>query len=137
MMTHAKEAAYTERPKDPVCGMDVLPQSAADTVSHAGQTYYFCSRGCASKFKSDPHKYVESKPELQHSLAASDVRTCPMHPEVRQKGPGNCPTCGMALEPAMPAAPLTRTEYTCPMHPEIVRDEPGTCPICGMALEPR
>ncbi len=63
--------------------------------------------------------------------------TCPMHPEVRQIGPGTCPKCGMALEPVTVAAPTRRTEYTCPMHPEVVRDGPGTCPICGMALEPR
>ncbi len=63
--------------------------------------------------------------------------TCPMHPEVRQIGPGTCPKCGMALEPATVAAPTHRMEYTCPMHPEIVREGPGTCPICGMALEPR
>src|SRR5258706_10181296 len=63
--------------------------------------------------------------------------TCPMDPEVRQEGPGDCPKCGMALEPVIAAAPATKTEYTCPMHPEIVRDEPGSCPICGMALEPR
>ena len=62
---------------------------------------------------------------------------CPMHPEIRQKGPGSCPKCGMALEPLVEPIPTTRTEYTCPMHPEIVRDEPGNCPICGMALEPR
>ncbi len=59
-----------------------------------------------------------------------------MHPEVRQDKPGNCPKCGMALEPVTaPAA--SRVEYTCPMHPEIVRSEPGNCPICGMALELR
>ena len=63
--------------------------------------------------------------------------TCPMHPEVHKTGPGNCPKCGMALEPATVAMPASRTEYTCPMHPEIVRDHPGNCPICGMALEPR
>jgi len=63
--------------------------------------------------------------------------TCPMDPEVRRVGPGDCPKCGMALEPVIAATPATKTEYTCPMHPEIVRDEPGSCPICGMALEPR
>ena len=63
--------------------------------------------------------------------------TCPMHPEVRQAGPGSCPKCGMALEPVMPALQAPRVEWTCPMHPEIVRDASGTCPICGMALEPR
>jgi Cu+-exporting ATPase len=61
--------------------------------------------------------------------------TCPMHPEVRQRGPGKCPKCGMMLEPVVAATP--RTEWTCPMHPQIVRDAPGSCPICGMALEPR
>ena len=65
------------------------------------------------------------------------IYTCPMHPEVRQERPGECPKCGMALEPVLAAVPATRTEWTCPMHPEIVRDEAGSCPICGMALEPR
>jgi len=61
--------------------------------------------------------------------------TCPMHPEVRQPGPGSCPKCGMALEPEVPLA-AAATQYTCPMHPEIMRSEPGACPKCGMALEP-
>jgi P-type Cu+ transporter len=61
--------------------------------------------------------------------------TCPMHPEIRQPGPGNCPKCGMTLEPLAPTG--SRTEWTCPMHPQIIRDAPGSCPICGMALEPR
>ncbi len=60
-----------------------------------------------------------------------------MDPEVRRQGPGDCPKCGMALEPVVATAPATKTEYTCPMHPQIVRDKPGSCPICGMALEPR
>ncbi|HSR54846.1 MAG TPA: copper-translocating P-type ATPase, partial [Alphaproteobacteria bacterium] len=61
----------------------------------------------------------------------SGTYTCPMHPEVRKDGPGSCPDCGMALEPAGPAV-----IYTCPMHPEIRQPQPGNCPICGMALEP-
>jgi len=65
------------------------------------------------------------------------VYTCPMHPEVRQSGPGACPKCGMALEPVEPVAAPSKTEWTCPMHPEIVRNAPGSCPICGMALEPK
>jgi P-type Cu+ transporter len=69
-------------------------------------------------------------------MTADDrMYTCPMHPEVRQRGPGNCPKCGMTLEPVVASGP--RTEWTCPMHPQIVRDAPGSCPICGMALEPR
>jgi Cu+-exporting ATPase len=69
--------------------------------------------------------------------ASSNEYTCPMDPEVRQQGPGDCPKCGMALEPVVAALPVTKTEYTCPMHPEIIRDAPGSCPICGMALEPK
>ena len=63
--------------------------------------------------------------------------TCPMHPEVRQSAPGNCPKCGMALEPVTTTPLSARTEYVCPMHSQIVRSEPGNCPICGMTLEPR
>lgn len=63
--------------------------------------------------------------------------TCPMHPEVKQSGPGACPKCGMALESLIPVIPRTNTEWVCPMHPEIVRDAPGSCPICGMVLEPK
>jgi Cu+-exporting ATPase len=68
---------------------------------------------------------------------ATTTYTCPMHPEVQSAQPGNCPKCGMALEPVETPRPASRTEWVCPMHPEIVRGEPGNCPICGMALEPR
>ena len=64
------------------------------------------------------------------------IYTCPMHPEIRQEQPGDCPKCGMALEPVTPQKPESGVRYTCPMHPEIIRDKPGNCPICGMALEP-
>jgi nucleoside-diphosphate-sugar epimerase/uncharacterized membrane protein len=65
------------------------------------------------------------------------MHACPMHPEVCQSSPGNCPRCGTALEPAEPAEPAQAAEYTCPMHPEVVASEPGRCPKCGMALELR
>src|SRR5678816_2725576 len=68
--------------------------------------------------------------------ARDRIYTCPMHPEIRQSGPGSCPKCGMALEPV--AAPVVQTrQWVCPMHPQIVKDAPGNCPICGMALEPK
>ena len=79
---------------------------------------------------------IAAVPEAARNVASNEY-TCPMDPEVRQQGPGDCPKCGMALEPLVPALPATKTEYTCPMHPEIVRDAPGSCPICGMALELR
>jgi Cu+-exporting ATPase len=71
------------------------------------------------------------------AVLGSPIYTCPMHPEIRQAQPGNCPKCGMALEQVVEPGPGPRTQYVCPMHPEVVRDEPGNCPICGMALEPR
>jgi Cu+-exporting ATPase len=82
------------------------------------------------------------KPEgkTMTKYAHGTTYTCPMHPEVRLEKPGNCPECGMALEPMDPMASKafkTQIEYVCPMHPEIIRSEPGFCPKCGMALEPR
>jgi len=135
---------------DPVCKMTVEPGRAAGTAAHESKTYYFCSAHCKSAFERDPAKYVDSgKPghagHAGHGKAGPAVTevsgrglyTCPMHPEIRQPGPGSCPKCGMALEPETPSASAARTEYTCPMHPEVVREQPGNCPICGMALEPR
>lgn len=90
--------------------------------------------------QSEPETYPGRERE-QQKLAAqasgSGQYTCPMHPEVRQPGPGTCPKCGMALEPVAAVQPAAREkiEYVCPMHPDVVRSEPGSCPICGMALE--
>ncbi len=145
----AKEIASTPAApgpaaKDPVCGMTARPDSP-HRLEHAGRLYLFCSAGCLTKFQADPGRYLGSTtsaaPERTPPPAApagGDAKyTCPMHPEVRQQGPGSCPKCGMALEPAGIPTPATKTEWTCPMHPQIVRDKPGNCPICGMALEPR
>ena len=90
----------------------------------------------ASDVAAQPVLKVAAIPHSARESAPNEY-TCPMDPEVRQRGPGDCPKCGMALEPVVAALPLTKTEYTCPMHSEIARDAPGSCPICGMALEPR
>jgi Cu+-exporting ATPase len=121
---------------DPVCKMTIEDKDAAARSTYKGKTYYFCSKPCKADFDKDPESFVGAKSMSRVSESTAE-HTCPMHPEVRQKGPGSCPKCGMALEPAAPLMPATKTEWTCPMHPEIVRDAPGTCPICGMALEPR
>lgn len=124
--------------KDPVCGMQVDPENAPHKSAHKGTDYFFCCGGCKTKFDASPERYLHPSPELPAAPAAQGVEyTCPMDPEVKQIGPGACPKCGMALEPATLQLPSTRLEYTCPMHPEVVRSEPGACPICGMALEPR
>jgi len=107
--------------KDPVCGMTVEPEKAAGKVEHAGKTYYFCSKGCAERFSRESEKFLAATEtaEMDHhhappehgamqrsapavSSAADEKKaryTCPMHPEIIQIGPGNCPICGMALEP--------------------------------------
>ncbi|REK04466.1 MAG: heavy metal translocating P-type ATPase [Acidobacteria bacterium] len=122
--------------QDPVCGMEVDPRTASRRTEAAGQVFYFCSDGCLAKFELDPERYLGATAPMSAHGDSLATYVCPMDPEVRQQGPGNCPKCGMALEPETPALG-SRTEYTCPMHPEIVRNEPGSCPICGMALEPR
>jgi Cu+-exporting ATPase len=85
--------------KDPVCGMSVDPHTAEHRSEHAGKTWYFCSSGCKSKFNDAPEKYLGDKSEQEEPVAPGTMFTCPMHPEIRQQGPGDCPICGMALEP--------------------------------------
>ena len=92
----------TSGAKDPVCGMSVDPATAKHQAEHAGQTYYFCCNGCKTKFSADPEKYL--KPREPEPVIEGAIYTCPMHPEIRQEGPGTCPICGMALEPEMPTA---------------------------------
>ena len=85
---------------DPVCGMTISPADAVGTVDHNGQTYYFCSDTCLQQFRENPAAFVVAKPHPVTTAADADAEyTCPMHPEIRQKGPGSCPICGMALEP--------------------------------------
>jgi P-type Cu+ transporter len=137
--SHAPHAAVAPAEAlDPVCGMTISPDDAVGHVDHKGQTYYFCSESCLEQFKADSERFVSRNRPVAATTPADMEReyTCPMDPDVRQKGPGACPKCGMALEP-VDVAPVTKTEWTCPMHLEIVRDAPGSCPICGMALEPR
>ena len=135
--------------KDPVCGMDVHPETAKRRLDHSGKTYYFCSPGCLEKFSAHPEEYLQrqsassGRGTVQIDAAPAKpgppqpgAYVCPMCPEVRKTQPGPCPSCGMALESEMPVS-RTRTEYICPMHPQIIRSGPGSCPICGMALEPR
>jgi P-type Cu+ transporter len=97
--------------------MTVDPARAAATADHAAKTYFFCSKGCAQKFRADPEKYLVEKPPAHSPRPAPLVQLGTVRPTA--------------------AHAAKTTEYTCPMHPEIVRQKPGACPICGMALEPR
>jgi Cu+-exporting ATPase len=92
--------------KDPVCGMMVDPERTEHHADHHGETFHFCSARCHDKFVAAPEQYLkpEAKPAApekagQASPQKGVIYTCPMHPEIRQEGPGNCPICGMALEP--------------------------------------
>ncbi len=149
---------------DPVCGMTVRLDAGKPSFEYKGSRYHFCCAKCRDTFASDPEKYLLSPGSAmpQHPAAggaaapislgisikravahaptpstAATRYTCPMHPEVEQPMPGDCPICGMALENLTPATMpgAAASKYTCPMHPEVVRDAPGDCPICGMALE--
>ena len=113
---HSAPGSANEALKDPVCGMTVTTDSA-HKAEHAGRPYWFCSAGCRTKFLSEPQKYLApvAAPALPSPGPATDlahapvpavagtVYTCPMHPEIRQDHPGDCPKCGMTLEPVMPS----------------------------------
>jgi P-type Cu+ transporter len=91
--------------KDPVCGMRVTAQSP-HALQHEGEPVYFCSAGCKTKFAAHPERYLPTDARSAQNPpepVSGATYTCPMHPEVRQDHPGDCPTCGMALEPEMPS----------------------------------
>jgi Cu+-exporting ATPase len=82
--------------------MTITPDDAVGLVEHQGQTYYFCNDSCLERFRDNPAEFLTPGVAAQPPPGAEDLEfTCPMHPEVRQKGPGSCPICGMALEPVM------------------------------------
>ena len=149
-------ASATTSVKDPVCGMTVDAARAKHRAEHGGEAFYFCSAGCAERFRKDPqavlakaaareappasccaahaHHRAPARAAAQPAAPSGTKYVCPMCLGVESAVPAACPKCGMALEPAAPAP--KRVKYTCPMHPEVVQDGPGTCPKCGMALEP-
>lgn len=89
---------------DPVCGMTVDPATSAHHATHQGTDYHFCSAKCRERFIAEPQKYLSPGPKPAEIAApAGTIYTCPMHPQIRQEGPGTCPICGMALEPEMPS----------------------------------
>src|SRR5436853_3387254 len=101
---HDHHHAAAEGAIDPVCGMTVDPHTAKRRHQHRGHTYYFCSAGCRTRFAADPGKYLSKDQRAAEPVPQGAIYTCPMHPEVRQTGPGSCPICGMALEPEIATA---------------------------------
>jgi P-type Cu+ transporter len=109
----ASAEALSTLAKDPVCGMSVDPATAKHRAEHAGETFFFCSGGCHEKFVADPARYLgpvgpvadrahRARLQCQNPAPVGTIYTCPMHPQIRQDHPGNCPICGMALEPETP-----------------------------------
>ncbi|MCS3498223.1 Cu+-exporting ATPase [Bradyrhizobium japonicum] len=101
---HAKHHAHDHgaaatKVLDPVCGMTVDPATSKHHHTHHGEAFHFCSAGCRTKFAADPAKYLAREKAPEPEMPAGTIYTCPMHPEIRQVGPGSCPICGMALEP--------------------------------------
>ncbi len=96
---HGAQTPTDGKAKDPVCGMEVDPHTAKHRATHDGHPYYFCSNGCREKFVADPQKYLAKATAKPAPADERAIYTCPMHPEIRQAGPGSCPICGMALEP--------------------------------------
>ncbi|PCI77004.1 MAG: copper-transporting ATPase [SAR86 cluster bacterium] len=86
---------------DPVCGMSV-DEDSPYRYNHSECSFYFCSAGCQEKFAGNPEKYLGNE-EIDIEADPRAWNTCPMHPEIRQRGPGICPKCGMALEPEAPS----------------------------------
>ncbi|MRX51681.1 heavy metal translocating P-type ATPase [Paracoccus sp. S-4012] len=102
---HAQDGTTdnAHRVKDPVCGMMVDPHATQHKTEHAGRPYYFCSAGCRAKFLDQPERYLDPAAAVAAAepVPEGTIYTCPMHPEIRQVGPGSCPICGMALEPVL------------------------------------
>jgi P-type Cu+ transporter len=91
-------ADHTTSVRDPVCGMTVDPAKSQHRFDYRGETYHFCSAGCRTKFAAEPQTYLD-KSAPKAAIPEGTIYTCPMHPQIRQVGPGSCPICGMALEP--------------------------------------
>src|SRR3954447_22159679 len=96
---HPHDHGAAAKVRDPVCGMTVDPATSQHRFDHHGETFHFCSAGCLTKFAADPAKYLAKEKAPEPEMPAGTIYTCPMHPQIRQGGPGSFPICRMALEP--------------------------------------
>src|SRR6056297_1927376 len=101
---HDAPAPGAKTATDPVCGMHVEMREDVRSREYGGETYWFCSEGCETKFDNDPYFYASGNSENTDQKAQPGTQwTCPMHPEIVRDEPGSCPICGMALEPMVPS----------------------------------
>ena len=98
-MQNQQAEPRVEAVKDPVCGMTVDPATSPHHHRQGERSYHFCCAGCLEKFRAQPERYLGQSPPPAAEPVAGAEYTCPMHPEIVQNGPGDCPVCGMALEP--------------------------------------
>lgn len=96
--------------KDPVCGMKVDPEITSFKLDYQDQQYFFCSQNCIASFKQNPKKFLSTQGQTKPLKSAAEY-TCPMHPEIVQDHPGNCPICGMTLEPKNVEMKADDSEY--------------------------
>jgi len=128
-------AAAPPEVKDPVCGMTVDPATTRHQAEHAGRTWHFCSAGCRERFVADPQRYTGDRPAPAPMDDPSAIYTCPMHPQIRQQGPGHCPLCGMALEPLLPSADGDDGELTA-LGRRLAACAALTAPVFAIAMGP-
>ena len=125
---------------DPVCGMKVDPDRTPHYAQHDGRTFYFCAARCRERFLADPEHYLSgvagAEPPRAQSHDQTAIYTCPMHPEVRQQGPGDCPVCGMALEPVEVAADETPDPHLIDMTRRFWISAALTVPVVLLAMAP-
>jgi P-type Cu+ transporter len=119
--------------KDPVCGMDVDPAKTPHHAQHDGRSYHFCSGRCREKFVAEPGRYLGSGARPQVHADAREY-TCPMHPQVRQQGPGSCPICGMALEPVVVTADEGENHELADMRRRFWVSAALSLPLVGVAM---
>jgi Cu+-exporting ATPase len=116
---HGTHSAAALMAKDPVCGMSVDPATAKHRAEYEDKSYYFCSAGCRTKFLAEPLKYLKPAEAREENVPAGTIYTCPMHPQIRQIGPGACPICGMALEPETVSADAAPNAELMDMTPRL------------------
>jgi P-type Cu+ transporter len=123
---------------DPVCGMTISPADSVGEIEYGGRTYYFCNESCLERFKADPQQFVGPRADSGPPDVAANPDaeyTCPMHPEIRQKGPGSCPICGMALEPVNVSLEEGPNEELVDMTRRLRRSLALTCPILLLMVD--
>jgi Cu+-exporting ATPase len=121
--------------KDPVCGMSVNRATAKYMTKHEGQRFYFCNPRCQEKFEAAPEDWLGERPEPE-PMPAGTLYTCPMDPEIVQEGPGDCPICGMALEPMMPTADAGPNPELIDFRRRIAVGVALTVPLLVLAMGP-